>query len=238
VTAHFVLVHGGTHTSRCWAPVLPHLSGPALAVDLPGRGSSTAELSGVTIENCVESLVTALRATESDRIVLVGHSLAGVTIPLAAARLPDRVRHVVFISCTIPPPGSSCFDTLPRFLRPVMHRWARRSDGRLDLPRPLGRLMLCNGLDAGQRALVLDHLCPEAWSLMANPVPAYDLPAEVGRTYVVLRRDHAFPVWYQRRQARTLNCATVDLDASHEAFVARPQALAAILNGIADEPGR
>ena len=33
-----VLVHGGGFDSRCWDPLLPHLAGPAIAVDLPGRG--------------------------------------------------------------------------------------------------------------------------------------------------------------------------------------------------------
>ena len=33
-----VLIHGGAHGAWCWEPLLPHLSGEVLAVDLPGRG--------------------------------------------------------------------------------------------------------------------------------------------------------------------------------------------------------
>src|SRR5690349_17805683 len=113
MTVQFVLVHGGTHTGRCWAPLLSYLDGPALAVDLPGRGSSPADLRSVTIDGGAAAVVATLRSLECDRIVLVGHSLAGVTIPLAAARLPEVVRHLVFVSCTIPAPGSSSFDTMP-----------------------------------------------------------------------------------------------------------------------------
>jgi pimeloyl-ACP methyl ester carboxylesterase len=39
-----VLIHGGANDSRCWDLLLPLLGGPALAVDLPGRGAHPAEL--------------------------------------------------------------------------------------------------------------------------------------------------------------------------------------------------
>jgi hypothetical protein len=97
--------------------------------------------------------------------------------------------------------------------------------------------MFCNGLNADERAVVLGQLCPEAWGLVLDPVPEHVLPPRVPRTYIVLRRDHALPVWYQRRQTRNLaGCAVIDLDASHEAFIAQPRAMAAILNQIAGAP--
>src|SRR4249919_566583 len=35
----FVLVHGAGMGASCWDRLLPHLDRPAVAVDLPGRGS-------------------------------------------------------------------------------------------------------------------------------------------------------------------------------------------------------
>ena len=35
MSSSFVLVHGGAHGAWCWNPLLPHLEGPVLAVDLP-----------------------------------------------------------------------------------------------------------------------------------------------------------------------------------------------------------
>jgi pimeloyl-ACP methyl ester carboxylesterase len=229
----FVLVHGGVHTGRAWEALVPQLCAPAVAVDLPGRGGPPGELHGLTLPAFVNELVEAIEGVESDEVVLVGHSLAGVVLPSAAALLPDRIRHVVFISCAVPLPGSSVLSTLPPGLRGAVSMWARRRNT-LVLPRLAGRVMFGNGLTANQRSAVLDQLCPEPWNLILEPVPDYQLPAALPRTYVVLRRDHALPVSFQRRQIRNLEpCARVDLDAGHEAFIACPEALAAIMNRIA-----
>ena len=46
-----VLVHGGTCAADIWDEVLPMLSFPAVAVDLPGRGSTPADNAGLLAEN-------------------------------------------------------------------------------------------------------------------------------------------------------------------------------------------
>lgn len=42
---------------------------------------------------------------DADDVVLVGHSLGGASIPIAAARRP--VRHLVFVCALLPEPGKS-----------------------------------------------------------------------------------------------------------------------------------
>ena len=70
VSCEFVLVHGGVHTGRAWAPLMPHLAAPAVAVDLPGRGASPAELRALTLETFIDGLTTALHNSEAERIDL------------------------------------------------------------------------------------------------------------------------------------------------------------------------
>jgi len=52
-----VLVHGGSHSARCWDLVLPNLVLPAVAVDLPGRGSTPADFASVTLADCVRTVI-------------------------------------------------------------------------------------------------------------------------------------------------------------------------------------
>jgi len=72
-----VLVHGGSFAASCWDLVVEQLGGPALAVDLPGRGTHPAPLATVTIETAAASVAADVDAAGFDDIVLVGHSLAG-----------------------------------------------------------------------------------------------------------------------------------------------------------------
>jgi pimeloyl-ACP methyl ester carboxylesterase len=107
-----VLVHGGGFDGRCWEPLLPHLDGPALAIDLPGRGIHPAPLGEVTFAACAEAVRGDVDAAGFDDIVLVGHSLAGCSMPSIVDLLGARVRHAVFVACTVPDDGRGAFDML------------------------------------------------------------------------------------------------------------------------------
>ena len=56
-----------------------------------------------------------------DEIVLVGHSLAGCSMPSMIGLLGDRVRHAVFVACTVPETGKSAFDTLDPEVQAMAH---------------------------------------------------------------------------------------------------------------------
>ena len=76
-----VLVHGGGLGKDCWNPMLPFLDGDVLAIDLPGRGDRPADLSKVGIADFVDAVVDDLESRDLHDVVLIGHSLAGITIP-------------------------------------------------------------------------------------------------------------------------------------------------------------
>lgn len=45
-------------------------------------------------------------------VILVGHSYGGMVITGAAARMPDRIRHMVYLDAALPDPGESLFDII------------------------------------------------------------------------------------------------------------------------------
>ncbi|RZK71376.1 MAG: alpha/beta fold hydrolase, partial [Rhodococcus sp. (in: high G+C Gram-positive bacteria)] len=107
----FVLVHGAGVGASCWEPLLPLLEGDTLAVDLPGRGERrSVDPRSVTLADCAAALVEDVEAANLEDIVLVAHSFAGVTAPLAMSALADRLRHVVFLSAVVPPDGTRVID--------------------------------------------------------------------------------------------------------------------------------
>src|ERR1700710_355888 len=107
-----VLVHGGGLDGRCWDPTRALMSAPSIAVDLPGRGAHPAGLRTVTFADCAESVRADMDAAGFDDVVLAGHSLAGCSMPSMVELLGARVRHAVFVACTVPETGKSAYDTL------------------------------------------------------------------------------------------------------------------------------
>ena len=91
----FALVHGGYHGAWCWEQLTPLLQEA-------GHGVVTMELpledSTATFDTYADIVCAALDDCDDD-IVLVGHSYAGNTIPLVAARRPLRHRHACCRGC-------------------------------------------------------------------------------------------------------------------------------------------
>src|ERR1700749_2635263 len=84
--AALVLIHGGQHDSRCWQPTIDAINRDApgtriLAVNLPGRMGVPGDLDTMGIADCVEPPVAQVAQAGLDDIVLVGHSMAGLTVP-------------------------------------------------------------------------------------------------------------------------------------------------------------
>ncbi len=110
----FVLIHGGGHSARCWEPVLALLDAPAVALDLPGRGVHPMPLDRVHLADWVRVAAGDIAALGRDDIVLVGHSMAGLSIAGIIDRVHTQLRHVALMSCVIPPHGQSLLDMLHR----------------------------------------------------------------------------------------------------------------------------
>src|SRR5512132_554588 len=124
-SAPLVFVHGGAHGAWCWDPLLPFVDRDALAIDLPpksvrggpGRLESLPELPTLAIGDFADSLVQDVDAAGFERFALVGHSMGGLTISEVARRVPDRVEHLVYVSCMVRPRACRRSRRCPRTCR-------------------------------------------------------------------------------------------------------------------------
>jgi pimeloyl-ACP methyl ester carboxylesterase len=237
-----VLVHGGGLDARCWERMLPLLAGPAIAVDLPGRGAHPAALDTVTLADCAASVADDVDGAGFDEIVLVGHSLAGCTMPGIVALLGDRVRHAVFVACTVPEDGTTCFDTLDAAVQArgrdaaddAAHDAARREPSGMDAD--MAELVLGIDLTDEQFAWCVERLVPEATGITTEPVDLAPFGAHpsMGRTWIRTLGDLIVAPEKQVRFARNVgDCAVVDVAAGHMCMVGRPEETAAIIDRVA-----
>ena len=229
-----VLVHGGFHGAWCWERLLPHLVGPVLAVDLPGRGKHPAEMSEVTVEACVRSVLSDMDAAGFGRVVLVGHSLGGATVPVLAAREPDRVAHLVLLSCILAPEGGSILDAFPAETRELARRRLGDSeDAETEMSEEHHRELIGDELDGDLLRSALDRVGPDSRHLFTDRASRAGLPDDLPRTYIRLKRDLAVPWELQERMIALLpGLQRVEIDAGHNVMLSQPQALAAVLNEI------
>jgi pimeloyl-ACP methyl ester carboxylesterase len=227
-----VLVHGGGHTSRCWEPTLPYLTAPTVAVDLPGRGRRPGPLDQIRIVDFVNAVVEDLHALDTDQIVLVGHSMAGLTIPGVLERVHELISHVVFVSCAIPPDGGSLLDTLPPDIREFALAAPPSSAGGSQTLDEV-RAGQTYDMDEDQARFTVDVVVPEAYWPLREPVDHSGLRQSVPRTWVKLLQDRSFPPDVQDIMAQRARCADmVEVDSGHMVMISHPAELATVLNHV------
>lgn len=112
MTATVVLVHGAWHGGWCWEPVVDLLAAqgiPAIALDLPGHGTSSAPRTDLHGHgNAIRDTIDTIDAIDGP-VILVGHSYGGAAITDAGtpALVPGFVARLV-------PEGAASFDPQPR----------------------------------------------------------------------------------------------------------------------------
>jgi pimeloyl-ACP methyl ester carboxylesterase len=247
-----VFVHGGAHGAWCWEPLIPYLDGQSVAIDLPpksirggpGRLETLPELRTLTIDDFTRSLLEDVDAAGIERFVLVGHSMGGLTISEVARRVPDRVEHLVFVSCMVPPEGRSAIEALPEDLqdmtRHVVEEARRGGDNPIGgLDEQAIRSMFCNDMDEEQVRFVLDRTGTEAAVVLAERVTRAGIPPELPKTFVKLLQDQSLPPDRQDALVENLRASpggevdVVTIDAGHDVMISRPKELADVLNPIA-----
>jgi pimeloyl-ACP methyl ester carboxylesterase len=217
-----ILVHGGTHTSACWEYLLPLLDGPARAVDLPGRGSRPADLSRVTLADCVEAVIDEADSARFSRFALVGHSLGGVSITETAYLHPGRISHLVYVGALVPPPGSSASILM--------------TGGQLEAMTPMSedraKALFGNDLTEEQWAHHFESIVPDAVGIMNAHLSGY--PSDIAITYVNMTQDVPVPPALADQMAANLGPGVErrTIDAGHTVMVSQPSQLAAIINDV------
>lgn len=224
----FVLVHGGSHGSWCWDKVRPLLEEQGFAVvtpDLPmddaGRGAS----------EWAEIVVDELSAVTDD-VILVGHSLSGLALPVIATRRP--VARMIFLGAMVPLPGTSYYEYLatPEGTGAVTMPFDRvvlDDRGRTIVPEPLAREVFYADCSEPDIAQALDRLVPSAPAAFLEPCPISTWP-EVPSSYVLMTDDRAVsPDWSRRVCQERLGITPLEMPGSHSPFLSRPEELVEVL---------
>jgi pimeloyl-ACP methyl ester carboxylesterase len=202
-----------------------------LAVDLPGRRGKPGDLASARIADWVDSVVADVDDAGLNQVVIVGHSLAGVTVPGIVAKLGSaRVREMILLAAFIPPQGSSVVDALRGPLAPLARSagWIRRS---FPMPSAAARFAFCNGMTLEQRRLTLSRLYLESPNVIIEPVDRTGMPADVPRTWIMTLRDRALSARQQHAAMNALGGVdtVICVDTCHDAMFSEPKWLAETL---------
>ena len=148
----FVLVHGAWQSTGTWDLLVPLLEKRGHKVITPilgGLGTDQSRLSpDITLLQHVADVSVELSKCP-DRVILVGHSYAGMIISGVVETNPTHVGRLVFLDAFIPEDGQSALDLLPPDIGSYFRDVARDHGDGWRLPGGEGQLDLW-GLKPGE----------------------------------------------------------------------------------------
>ncbi len=230
--AHFILVHGAWHGAWCWYKVLPELRArghSVEAVDLPSHGIDHTPISEVSPAAYAARVGEALDRAGRPA-VLVGHSMGGLVISLAAEHYAERVERLVYLTAFMMRAGDSLLSTIsegagdraqiPMVPAPDGSSVRVRDDALVDT-----FYADCSAADV---ALARACLTPQRADIFQHALPTTQARwGQVPRDYIVCEQDRAITPATQRRMIANVGCErVVSMDTSHSPFFSAPQTLA------------
>lgn len=236
--ARFLLVHGACHGAWCWRDVLPRLTAAghqAHAIDLPSHGDDPTPIADVTLEGYARAILDAIE----EPVVLVGHSMAGFPISLAAEMAPEKVAKLVYVCAYLPVSGKSLVDMRragPRQL--LLDAIIAAPDGMsmtIDPDKAVEKFY--HDCPPGVAEYAVPRLCPQAIAPQAAPITLGARFAGVSKHYIRCTDDRTIPPEYQQTMAARLPPDHVHcLQTAHSPFFAAPDMLAELLLRINEAP--
>lgn len=229
----FLLLHGAGGSGWDWHLVEPLLRADGhrcLAPDLP------AEDPAADLDRYVQVAVDAVRDAEpafdgDERLIVVGHSMAGVFAPMVAEAL--AADHLVMLAAMVPTPGERGQEWWTNTGHAEAQRRHLEEIG-LDpssLEDPL--VIFGNGMTPEVWAGVLEHERTQTGRPFDDPCPLDAWPS-IPTTVAAARDDRFFPLDFQRTIARDRLGLEVDVvPGGHVPALSHPGALADKLAAIA-----
>ncbi|MEU9993655.1 alpha/beta hydrolase family protein [Streptomyces sp. NPDC048045] len=216
----FVLVHGAWHGPWAWDRIVPLLHDA-------GAHTITPDLSAVGdhgLHDHAEAVVAALdTAQEEGKLVLVGHSYAGLVVREAADARPNAVGHVALVDGWVGPDGASMFSLAPdAFVNAVRTAAQTRGDGWRIPPPPPAAFGIA---DPDTAAWLAARMLPQPLRTFTEPTRLSRAVDRIPGTAI-----HCRPQTYPfERFGEAVGYRTHALDGPHDVMLTDPKPLARIL---------
>lgn len=233
-----MLVHGASHGGWCWEKIVPLLEASGhrvCAPDLPGLGNDPTPPANVTLADNVEKLSRLLDKMD-EPVVLVGHSLGGITISALAEARRRKLKALVYLCAILPQPGKTGRDmsgldpdAMWRLSRQVSPDGLTYTFARDKIPG-----LFYADVSPEDRYRAMERLRPQPLSISTTPVTLTEERfGSVPRWYIECTLDNAVKIGLQRQMLKLTPCKVITMECGHSPFYSDPEELVEHLEEIA-----
>jgi pimeloyl-ACP methyl ester carboxylesterase len=232
----YVFVHGAMVDGTAWYKIVKPLESAGnkvIIINLPAHGKDDTKISGVTYNSYLKIITDSINA-QNEKVILVGHSMAGLLIASIAEQMPEKIEKLVFVAAFIPQNGDNVFnlngkDKLSQF-GPNLVVADDKSNAKLKTEKI--KEVFCSDCSAEDISLLTlsqkaEPLTPLAEQIVLtdknyNSIPKYIIQTEL---------DNAITFGFQKEMASTAKNVekVTTIKSGHLPFISQPKKLIKIL---------
>lgn len=228
----YVLVHGAWHGGWCWRWVADRLR-------LYGHRVSTPTLSGLgerahlrtadtNLDTHVQDIVAHIVMEDLRNVVLVGHSYSGMVIAGVLARVPGRIKSMVYLDAFFPVNGEAVISGSSKKRQEMFHKLAE--EGKTLRPTPV---KFFGVKDEKMQKFADKRMTPQPVKTFTQPVKTlrHRPTRRVKHTYILAKKYKrtGFTSRALIRVKRDRRVRYREIDTGHDAMLVAPNTLAAML---------
>ncbi len=196
-----------------------------------------ADRAKVTLDSYVNSVAEFIERHDLKDVVLAGHSLGGITISGVAAKIPARIKRVVWVTAMVALDGQPTVDPAKSPLAAAADSFPERSN----TIEMMGKKFLdglTNDMAPALREYVMSALGPQPLAPLLAPVPmAPYFATGIPSSYIVCEDDQTpvagAPNWHPHFSSRLRNPTLKFVKSGHEVMFTHPVECARALHELA-----
>lgn len=233
----YVLVHGAWADESAWGFVRNELARKAnvVVVNLPAHGIDLTDGRKTGLADYVKAVSETVKQ-QPGKVILVGHSMAGMIISQVAEQLPAKIDKLIYVAAYLPASGESAAGITNTFLqnKPIEAFQFNEDYSLVSIKKEALTAVVCADCPDYMKEVLVKYHKAEPVKGLNDKVMLTAKFAAVPKYYISTTNDYAVPYALQQQMIRKNGTVrkVYEMKTSHLPFVVDPAGFLKILNDI------
>jgi pimeloyl-ACP methyl ester carboxylesterase len=228
----YVLVAGAWYGGWVWRDVIPGLRELGHAVTAPTlTGLGERHYSGTDdtdLSTHIDDVISHIEMEGLQSVTLVGWSYGGMVIAGVTARIPDKIKSLIYLDAYVPEDGKALVDYAPENLRAKVDVFMNERK-----PIPPFPLDAFGVTDSSLIEFVTPRLTVQPWRTFYEPVHAPMLPQSISTAFVYCSGYRSLFTEFYKKFKGDPRVRTAIIDTDHLCMLSAPSKTIEILADLA-----
>jgi putative intracellular protease/amidase/predicted alpha/beta hydrolase family esterase len=233
----YVLVHGAWADESAWGFVRNDLAKHAnvVVVNLPAHGADAADGKGKGLNDYVKVVSDAINQ-QKGKVILVGHSMAGMIVSQVAENMPAKIDKLIYVSAYLPKNGETVTGITNKFLnnKPIEVFEFNKDYTLVGIKKDAIANVVCADCPDYMKEILVKYHRAEPTKAFNDKAVLTAKFAAVPKYYISTKNDYAVPYTLQQQMIKDNGTVkkVFEMETSHLPFVVKPQEFLGILTSI------